>query len=293
MKVVNANVNGKIIPIVIDESKLPVKSILKFIKFKEDKGCKGKTLKYYCYFLKLYFEFLEEENIVFLKIKASDLEEFLEKLKISNTEKSVKVIIRLIIKFYKYINMLKEYEAESIFLDNEVDLFIRKLSRENNKFTQKVLSITEIEELINACDNIRDKLFITLLFETGIRTSEALLLDFSSINWENKVIEANEFVRGCDGLYRSRVIGITSKLDLILNQYFEFYDVFKMNKFPLFTKSKDNMTRLSKSDINNLFRRLRKMTNIEVTPITIRASLLYKYFEAEDKSPFWDLDIII
>ena len=54
--------------------------------------------------------------------------------------------------------------------------------------TSNYLELEQIEKVINACSNRRDRAFIALLARTGIRISEAVQLKTSDIDFERRVL---------------------------------------------------------------------------------------------------------
>lgn len=48
-----------------DSNGLPIESVLKFIRFKDNANYSRNTLRMYCQHLKLYFEYFEQQEINF------------------------------------------------------------------------------------------------------------------------------------------------------------------------------------------------------------------------------------
>ena len=77
MKVVTIKTNeGKERYYVADNEGMPIESVLKFIKFKDNVNYARNTLKQYCQSLKLYFEYLEFIQKDFKNITIDDLSLF-------------------------------------------------------------------------------------------------------------------------------------------------------------------------------------------------------------------------
>ncbi len=61
---------------VVDVDGLPVEPILRFIRFKDNINYARNSLRMYCQHLKLYFEYLKENNLDFQKVTIDDLSLF-------------------------------------------------------------------------------------------------------------------------------------------------------------------------------------------------------------------------
>lgn len=59
--------DGKERYFVADDYGLPIESILKFIRFKDNTNFARNTLRMYCQHLKLYFEYLQQGSWIFKK----------------------------------------------------------------------------------------------------------------------------------------------------------------------------------------------------------------------------------
>lgn len=67
----------------------PVEPVLRYIKFKDNTGAARNTLRAYCYHLKLFFEFLEQENLIYDNIGIDEIATFMRWLQ--NPYRSLKV----------------------------------------------------------------------------------------------------------------------------------------------------------------------------------------------------------
>lgn len=47
----------------VNDKGKPVEIVLKYIRYKDNTGTARNTLRAYCYHLKLFFQFLEQENL--------------------------------------------------------------------------------------------------------------------------------------------------------------------------------------------------------------------------------------
>lgn len=206
---------------------LPIDPILKFIRFKDNTNYARNTLRMYCQHLKLYFEYLEEYNLDFQKVTIDDLSLFVnwlqnpyKSLKVitakpvdsARSPRTINIIINTILMFYDYILRHEEYSNNvSERLKKFVSTpsrnfkgFLYGIAHENKKVASnilrlkvpkskpKVLSKTEIETLIQTCNNLRDKFLLTLLYETGMRIGEALSLWIEDFDISDMVIDLKD-----------------------------------------------------------------------------------------------------
>ncbi|WP_331482170.1 site-specific integrase [Paraclostridium ghonii] len=196
---------------VADDEGLPIESILKFIRFKDNTNFARNTLRMYCQHLKLYFEYLEQNNLDFQKITIDDLSLFVnwlqnpyKSLKIipvkpidtARSPRTVNIIVDTVLMFYDYILRHEEYSNN---VSERLKKFVTSSSRnfkgflygiayDKKKVTSNILKLkvpkikpktfskSEIEKLVRVCINLRDKFLLSLLYETGMRIGEALSL---------------------------------------------------------------------------------------------------------------------
>jgi len=200
--------------VLIDEYGVFVKPVVKFLKYKDNTGTARNTLRSYCYALKLFFEFLEQKNADYRDIGIDDVAEFVRWLQ--NPYRDIKVSSILPIKerkassingylnkvfgFYDYLMRHEDYTVDlSERLKRQVlasrggfkgflhhtlknktkSISILKLKQPREKL--KVLSPEQVQTLVDACRNTRDKFLLALLYETGMRIGEALSLQLSDI----------------------------------------------------------------------------------------------------------------
>lgn len=212
---------------VADDLGLPIKPILKFIRFKDNTNYARNTLRMYCQHLKLYFEYLQQRNLDFEDITIDDLALFVnwlqnpyESLKVipstriesARSPRTVNIIINTVLAFYDYILRHEEYSNN---ISDRLRKFVSTPSRnfkgflygiahEQKKVTSnilklkvpkskpKILSKDEITKLIIACTNLRDKFLLFILYETGMRIGEALSLWIEDIDISDMVIDLKD-----------------------------------------------------------------------------------------------------
>lgn len=301
---------------VADDNGLPIEVILKFVKFKDNTNHARNTLRMYCQHLKLYFEYLQQRELNYQKVTIDDLALFVnwlqnpyKSLKVIPTHqvetarspRTVNIIINTVLAFYDYILRHEEFSNN---ISDRLKKFVATPSRnfkgflygiahEQKKVTSsilklkvpkskpKILSKEEIGTLIRACNNLRDRFLLTLLYETGMRIGEALSLWIEDFDISESVIDLKD--RGelendaeIKTVSSPRRIDISQNLVDIFMEYIAEYHTEDVETNHIFIKiSGDNKYKaMNYTDVDNLFRTLKKKTSIGVTPHMFRHSSL-------------------
>jgi integrase len=301
---------------VSDEDGLPIEPILKFIRFKDNTDYARNTLRMYCQHLKLYFEYLEERKVDFKNVTIDDLSLFVNWLQ--NPYKSLKVIssvpierirsartinmiINTVLSFYDYILRSEEYSNR---ISERLRKFVTVPSRNFKgflygiayekkklssnilklkvpKFRPRIISKDDIEKLVRACNNYRDKFLLSLLYETGMRIGEALSLWIEDIDVSDMIVDLKD--RGqlennaeIKTVSSPRRIDISQDLADMFMEYIAEYHTDEVETNHVFIKiSGDNKNKaMNYIDANNLFRKLKRKTGISVNPHMFRHSSL-------------------
>ncbi|RMC98595.1 transposase [Clostridium autoethanogenum] len=301
---------------VADDNGLPIEPILKFIRFKDNTNYARNTLRMYCQHLKLYFEYLEQNDLDFEKVTIDDLSLFVnwlqnpyKSLKVipatpvdaARSPRTVNIIVDTVLRFYDYILRHEEYSNN---VSERLKKFVAGSSRnfkgflygiayDNKKITSnilklkvpkskpKTLSKSEIEILVRACGNLRDRFLLSLLYETGMRIGEALSLWIEDIDISDMVIDLKD--RGqlennaeIKTVSSPRRIDISQNLADMFMEYIAEYHTEEVETNHIFIKISGNNKNKAMDyvDVDNLFRKLKKKTGIYVTPHMFRHSSL-------------------
>lgn len=301
---------------VADDNGLPIEPILKFIRFKDNTNYARNTLRMYCQHLKLYFEYLQEHKLDFQKVTIDDLSLFVNWLQ--NPYKSLKVVVAVptnsarstrtiniivdtVLVFYDYLLRHEEYsnnisERLRKFVtssNKNFKGFLYGIAFEKKKLTSNILKLKvpksgpktltkqEIEILIKACSNLRDKFLLSLLYETGMRIGEALSLWIEDFDISDMIIDLKD--RGqlennaeIKTVSSPRRIDISQNLANMFMEYIAEYHTEEVETNHIFIKiSGSNKNKaMNYTDADNLFRGLKKKTDIQVNPHMFRHSSL-------------------
>jgi len=309
--------------ILIDDKGDPVIPVIKYLKYIDNTGKSINTQKTYCYALKLYFDFLQEQGKAYSEITIKDLANFvgwlrspygsssitpLKAVKAKRTERTVNLVITAVTGFYDYLFRLEEIQNDLVdklktqvfsrstnkykgFLhhlnsDSLIDKNILKLKEPRKKIT--ILTKEEVEEVYRACRNVRDKLLIRLLFETGSRIGEALGLFIEDFVYDFKaghrivLKDRGELSNGARLKTGERNIYISQELiDLFDDYMYEVLDELDVNTNFVFVKLKGKNTGLPMEyqDIHALMKRLKEKTGIAIHSHLLRhthATIFYR-----------------
>ena len=114
------------------------------------------------------------------------------------TKHDYKVILRV---FYRWLRNCDYPEETS---------WIKLKSTNNHKLPEELLTVEEVNKLVDAAEHIRDKAFIQTLYESGCRIGELLALQIKHVKIDN--FGAVLLVNGKTGQRRVRVIVSAPKL---------------------------------------------------------------------------------
>jgi len=166
----------------------------------------------------------------------------------------------------------------------------------NHKPSRNLEEITseEIQELINACTNDRDRLLIAMMAETGLRLGEILGIHYTEdIDFERRTVRVR-YRESNTNLARAK--NAEYRMALLSNTTFEFLVKYisdnrksLMNSEYLFTKltGKNKGEPLDADSVYSMLKRLSKKTDINSHPHQLR-----HYFAEERRKEGWDLNDI-
>ncbi|EJP6471259.1 transposase [Clostridium sporogenes] len=219
----------------------------------------------------------------------------------ARSPRTVNIIVNTVLAFYDYILRHEEYSNN---ISDRLRKFVSTPSRnfkgflygiahEQKKITSNILKLKvpkskpktlskgEIETLIRGCNNLRDKFLLILLYETGMRIGEALSLWIEDFDISDMVIDLQD--RGelennaeIKTVSSPRRIDISQNLADMFMEYIAEYHTEEVETNHIFIKiSGDNKYKaMNYIDVDNLFRTLKKKTDIYVTPHMFRHTSL-------------------
>jgi integrase len=215
--------------------------------------------------------------------------------------RTINIVINTVLMFYDYILRHEEYSNNiSDRLKKFVSVpsrnfkgFLYGIAYEQKKVTSNILRLKvpkykpktltkeEITILINTCNNFRDRFLLNLLYETGIRIGEALSLWIEDFDISDMVIDIKD--RGeLENYAEIKTVSSPRRIDISQNlidmfmEYIAEYHTEEVETNHVFIKvhGDHRCKAMNYSDVNNLFRTLKKKTGIYVRPHMFRHTSL-------------------
>lgn len=164
-------------------SKQNREAVREFIRYCASEGLSEvRIIKYFTLFSKL--QKLSDYRFNFLKATEDDIRDLVVNINRSDsaeaTKKDLKVAVK---KFYKTMNGGKAPEKVSW-----IKCTIKKNKR---KLPDQLISVSEVEKLINACKNDRDRAIIATLYYAGLRVGELGSLRIKDAVFEESGVRIN------------------------------------------------------------------------------------------------------
>ncbi|EOO34388.1 MULTISPECIES: tyrosine-type recombinase/integrase [Bacillus cereus group] len=229
-------------------------------------------------------------------------------VKSKKTEKTVNLTVTVVTNFYDYL-----YRNEELAKDMNEKLmrqiytggrtryksFLHHINK-NKPSIRNVLKVKEprkklqvltkeqVQQTFTATTNIRDAFLIQLLFETGLRIGEALSLFLEDFIFDHRnghrirLMDRGELENGAKLKTGEREIFVSQHLmDLYDDYLYEIIDELDIKTNFVFVKlCGRNVGRpMNYSDVESLFKRLRKKTKINIHPHLLRHTHATIYYQ--------------
>ncbi|RAN88015.1 transposase [Bacillus sp. SRB_28] len=306
--------------ILLDQKGFPVISVMKYLKYLDKTGKSSNTQKTYCYSLKHFFTYLDEISKDYKYIRLEDLVEFvgwlrspyksskvtpLQQEKAKRTEKTINLTITVIANFYDYLFRNEEIQNDMLmkqvftgghsrykgFLhhvnkDKPSIRNVLKLKEPRKKV--KILTKEQVQQVLQATTNIRDRFLIQFLFETGLRIGEILSLFIEDFIFDHakghriRLVDRGELENGARLKTGEREIYVSQSLmDLYDDYLYEVLDELELDTNFVFVKlrGKDVGKPMEYWNVESLFKRLKKKTGINLHPHLFRHTHATIYYQ--------------
>ncbi|WML25321.1 tyrosine-type recombinase/integrase [Neobacillus sp. OS1-33] len=304
-----------------------VKPVVKFLKYMDNTGSSRNTLRSYCFALKLFFEFLEQKQADYRDIGIDNMAEFVRwlqnpyrDLKVINIKQTdvktrkactINIYLDKVYSFYDYLMRHEDYALDlSERLKSQIlasrgsfkgflhhtlknkskNIMILKLKEPREKL--KVLTSEQVQKLVDACRNVRDKFLLALLYETGIRIGEALSLHLSDIVPAAKKItirDRGELINGAEikTICSPRTLDISNELANLYRAYIIDIHTDEIDTNFVFIKLRGEQkgSPLDYHCIQALFNRLKAKTGIDATPHMLRHTNITELWKTGEMRP--------
>lgn len=302
--------------VVIDAAGVLVEPIVRYLKYLDHIGSARHTLRSYAFALKLYWEYVTEQHLDWQHVSLDDLAQFVLWLKLptgslhvlpihpvpqARSNRTINHILTVVRSFYDYHWRAEEgisnvKDSTTTYLPARVrryKSFLHHITKgspvaknilkqkEEKRQRPKTITKNQVQQLLEACSNQRDRLLVRLLYESAMRVGEALAL------WVEDVDVAENRLRVCDRgplangaeiktPHATRAIDVSSALIDEIVAYVGVVHTAEIATNHLFIKRQGAQAgqALSYAEVDSLFRRLRRKTGIAVTPHLLRHSML-------------------
>ncbi len=307
--------------VVIDEEGSLVVPVVHYLKYLDRLGSARHTLRSYAAALRLYWTFLSQEQLNWQQITLDDLSRFVLWLKLpsgslkvlpahpveqARSNRTINHTLTVVRGFYDYhwrmeevsTNLKDKTTASLPSRARQYKGFLHHITKESpvakNILKQKeekrprpkTITKDQVQALLNACANERDRLLVRLLYETAMRVGESLALFVEDIDVaENRIHIRDRGVleNGAEikTVHAPRSLDVSSDLIDEIVAYVGHAHTAEVETNHLFIKlyGANAGQALTYADVDSLFRRLRQKTDLEVTPHVLRHSMLTRLAE--------------
>lgn len=292
----------------VKDNGFPEITACKYLKYLDKRSLSPNTQKTYCQCLKSFFTYLEEKNLQYFDVSFETLADFvnwlknpystgkvigIEPMRSKKSAKTINLIITVVTGYYDYLyrsDMLNTNMAEKLMKKvysgggKTYKSFLHHVSKglpsnknilkaKETKKKLKVLNKEQVEKAYFACNNLRDKFLIRLLFETGLRIGEALSLRIEDFIYDHKkghkirLVNRGELPNKAFLKTGEREIFISQELMDMFDEYeYEVLDELDLDNDFVFVKlaGKNKGQPLEYDDVRLFFKRLSKRTNIPI-----------------------------
>jgi integrase/recombinase XerD len=302
--------------VVIDGDGKLVGPIVQYLKYLDRISSARQTLRSYAAALRQYWEFLSQEQLDWQHVTLDDLSRFVLWLKLpsgslkvlpahpveqARSNRTINHTLTVVRGFYEYHWRMEEVptnlkDKTTISLPGRFRRYkgflhhitkgspiAKNILRQKEEKRQRPPTITkdQVQELLNACVNERDRLLVRLLYETAMRVGEALALFVEDVDVaENRIHirDRGELPNGAEikTIHAPRSIDVSSDLIDEIISYVGRAHTAEVDTNHLFIKLHGQHAHqaLTYADIDSLFRRLRQKTGLKVTPHVLRHTML-------------------
>lgn len=297
-----------------------VEPVARYLKYLDATGKARNTIRAYCYHLKLYFEFLSQQRLDYRRVGLDDLASFLrwlrspfaslrvipaQPVKEARTVRTVNMVISTVTDFYDYLLRTDRYQGQLPeqlrrtisasrrrfkgllhHVARAKPVQVNVLQMREPRRCRRVLGQDEVQRLLDACSNSRDRLLLALLYQAQLRIGEALALwleDFDVTAARLSVADRGELINAAEikSFSSPRTVHVSRDLvNLFLDYVAEYHTEVSPNCVFLKIAGPARGSPMTYADVDALFRRLRKKTGIAVTPHTLRHTGLTELFRA-------------
>jgi integrase/recombinase XerD len=307
--------------VVIDDEGGLVEPVVRYLKYLDHVGAARNTLRSYATALRLYWQYLVQQGLDWQQVALDHLAQFVVWLKLpsgslkvlpahpvpqARSNRTINHILMVVRGFYDYHWRMQDTptnikDKTTTYLParaRRYKSFLHHITKgspvtknilrqkEEKQHQPKTLTKDQVQQLLDACTNQRDRLLVRLLYESAVRVGEALALWVEDIDMaENRlhVRDRGELENGAEikTIHAPRSIDVSSDLIDEIVAYVGRAHTAAVQTNHLFIKLHGSHAGqpLTYPDVDGLFRRLRGKTGLVVTPHRLRHTMLTRLAE--------------
>ena len=286
--------NDKISWTVLDNRHQAIAPINDFLTSQQALGRSPNTIRAYAHHLRRWWEYLDgADQKDWQTISRADIADFINGLRARKSRQSstINAIVAAVISFYDYQDQAAEYHTR-FGSRSKRHQFVHSMANRNRPFAQPIskrppetLTKEQVLTLITACQLKRDKLLLTLLYQTGMRIGQALGLRHEDIDSEDnliRIVPRDDNANGMRAKTRHEYIVhisthlITLYTDYLVNEYPDMDSDYVF--VALFGQSRGRP--LTYHSVVSLFNRLGRKTDIVTHPHAFRHTHVTELLQA-------------
>ena len=155
-------------------------------QFGEDcitRGLTPETARRYLSSLKIFNNYLEENDLNLIETDRNTLRNFINYLRADRgvSQRTIETYFAAMASFFGYLEYERYIEKNPVYEVRK--RYLQKYKDNDDGQVRKLISVEEMAKLINLTMGVRDRAIISLLAKTGIRRNELIKLDVDDINW--------------------------------------------------------------------------------------------------------------
>jgi integrase/recombinase XerD len=302
--------------VVIDDEGTLIEPIVRYLKYLDRIGAARNTLRSYATVLKQYWDYLSQQQLDWQQVTLDDFAQFVLWLKLptgslhvlptqsvpqARSNRTINHALTVLSSFYDYqwrtdaisTNMKEKTTTYLSPRARRYKSFLHHITkglpvaknilRQKEEKRQRPPTITkaQVQKLLDACTNQRDRLLVWLLYESAMRVGEILALWVEDVDVaENRlhIRDRGPLENGAEikTIHAPRSIDVSSDLIDEIVSYVGKVHTVEVETNHLFIKLHGSRAgqALTYGDVDSLFRRLRRKTGIAVTPHVLRHTML-------------------
>lgn len=302
--------------VVIDDTGNLIEPIAQYLKYLDRINAARQTLRSYAFALRLYWEYISQQQIDWQQVTLDELSGFVLWLKLpsgslkvvpahpvpqARSNRTINHMLTVVRSFYDYHWRMEEVvknvkETTTTFLParaRRYKSFLHHITKgspveknilkqkETRHLRPKTITKDQVQQLLDACCNQRDRLLVRLLYESAIRVGEALALWVQDVDVaENKlyICDRGPLENGAEikTVHAPRALDVSADLIDEIVAYVGIAHTAEVETNHVFIKRQGTRAgqALTYADVDSLFRRLRSHTGIAVTPHMLRHTML-------------------